>query len=113
MTAARLEALVREVQPLRAVAGLARATLAGRLVVAGALAAQGQVPRRRESGHVGADLGEDALGAASLDADDRAQQLNRRRERADLVLDRVREPLDLLVEEIDVREDRPDPQSVV
>jgi hypothetical protein len=36
---------------------------------------------RRKARHVGADLGEDALRAAGLDADHGAQQLNRRRER--------------------------------
>ena len=35
-----------------------------------------------------------------------AQQLNRRLERAQLFLDRVREPLDLLIEEVQVSEDR-------
>ncbi len=63
--------------------------------------------------HVGADLADDALGAAALDAGDRAQQLNRRQERADLLLDRVREPIDLLVEEVDMGEDHPDPECVV
>ena len=58
--------------------------------------------------HVGADLGDDHLGGAPLHAGDRAEQLNRRRERADLLLDRVREPVDLLVEEVEVREDRAD-----
>jgi hypothetical protein len=45
------------------------------------------------------DLADDALRAAALDADDRAQQLHRGGERADLFLDRVGEPVDLLVEE--------------
>ena len=38
---------------------------------------------------------------------------NGRRERADLLLDGVREPVDLLVQEVDVREDRPDPERVM
>ena len=66
-----------------------------------------------EAGHVGADLADDALGAAALDAGDRAQQLNRRRERADLLLDHAGELLDLLVEEVDVAQDRADPQPVM
>src|SRR3954468_24954834 len=71
--------LEREVQPLRAVAGLARAALAGRLIVAGAAAGpRREVPRGRELGHVGADLADDALGAAALDAAHRAHQLDRR-----------------------------------
>ena len=49
------------------------------------------MPRRGKARHVGADLGEDRLRAAALDADHRAQQLNRRRERAQLFLDRVGE----------------------
>jgi hypothetical protein len=54
-----------------------------------ALASPGrQVPRRREARHVGAYLGQDAFRAAVLDADDGAQ-LNRWRERADLLLDGV------------------------
>jgi hypothetical protein len=58
----------REVQPLRSLAGLARAALAGGLVVAGALAGPGrQVTRRRKARHVGADLGQDALRASMLD----------------------------------------------
>jgi hypothetical protein len=61
------------------------------------------VPRRRERRHVDADLGEDPLRAAVLDTDHGAQQLNCRRERAQLLLDRVREPIDLLVEEVDAQ----------
>src|SRR5215207_8164605 len=67
----------------------------------------------REARHVGADLADDALRAAVLDAGDRAQQLNRRVERADLLLDHRGELLDLLVEEIDVSQDRPDPSPVM
>src|SRR5207247_5776352 len=59
----------REVQPFGSVAGLSRAAFAGRLVVAGALAGpRGEVPRRREGGHVGADLAVYGLGAQALDA---------------------------------------------
>jgi hypothetical protein len=43
-----------------------------------------------EDRHVGTDLGDDHLGGALLDAGDRAEQLNRPRERADLLLDRGR-----------------------
>jgi hypothetical protein len=59
-----------------------------------------------EDGHVEADLGEDVLGGAGLDPVQGAQKLNGRRERAQLLLDRLREPLDLLVEEVEVGEDR-------
>ena len=71
------------------------------------------MPRRRQAGHVGADLGEDGLRAAALDADDAAEQLNGLGERADLLLAGVREPVDLLVEEVNVREDRADPERVM
>src|SRR3954468_16850963 len=50
---------------------------------------------------------------AALDAGDRAEQLNRRRERADLLLDHCGELLDLLIEKVDVAQDRTDPQPVV
>src|SRR5262249_20536355 len=103
----------RPVEPFRALAGAAGAAASGRLVVARALAGEGgEVLRAREDAHVGADLGDQALGAAALDAGDRAEQLNGGRERADLLLDRLREPVDLLVEEVDVGEDRPDPGRV-
>ena len=71
------------------------------------------MPGGREAAHVDTDLGDDALGAAALDAGDRAEQLNGGRERADLLLDRLREPLDLLVEEVDVGEDRRDDDPVL
>ena len=67
----------------------------------------------REHRHVGADLGEDVLRGAGLDPGERAQQLNMRLERAQYLLDRVGEPLDLLIEEVQVREDRADQQRVV
>jgi hypothetical protein len=73
---------------------------------------RGQVPGGREDTHVDADLGDDHLGGAGLDAWDRAQKLNRWGERGELRLDRLGEPLDLLVEEVEVGEDRPDQQGV-
>ena len=83
------------------------------IALSGALAGEGgEVLGAREDAHVGADLGDDAFGAAPLNAGDRAEQLNGRGERADLLLDRLREPVDLLVEEVDVGEDRPDPGRV-
>jgi hypothetical protein len=69
--------------------------------------------RARKGGHVAAGLGDDHLGGAALHAGDRAQQLNRRRERGDLLLDRGREALDRLVQEVDVGEDLPDDQRVL
>ena len=66
----------------------------------------------REHRHVDADLGDDDFGCAPLNARDRAEQLNGFRERGDLFLDRVREPVDLLVKEVDVRENRADPQRM-
>jgi hypothetical protein len=71
------------------------------------------MPGGGKARHVDADLGDDALGAAVLDAGHRAQQLNRRRERADLLLDHVGALFDLLVQEVDVAQDRADPQPVM
>ena len=68
---------------------------------------------RGEAAHVDADLGDDHLGGAPLDAGDRAEQLNRRGERGELRLDLVGEQLDLLVEEVEVGEDRRDDQRVL
>ena len=64
----------------------------------------------REDRHVGADLGDDVLRGAGLDPAQRAQQLNGGLERAQLLLDRVGQPLDLLIEEVQVRQDRADQQ---
>ena len=66
----------------------------------------------REAGHVGADLGDDVLGAAPLDSRDRAEELNGPFERGDLCSDHLGEPLDLLVEEVEVGEDRTDQQRM-
>jgi hypothetical protein len=68
---------------------------------------------QREGAHVAAGLGDDHLGGAAADAGDRAQQLNRRRERAQLLLDHGRELVDRLVEVVDVRQDPPDDQRVL
>ncbi len=98
------------VQPLGALAGLARAAFAGRLVVAGALSGPGrEFLGAREHRHVDADLGDDALGAAPLNARDAAQQLNGFFERGDLFSDRFGEAGDLFVEDVDMGEDRPTP----
>jgi hypothetical protein len=89
------------------------ATPCSGLVVAGALAGPGgQLLGGGEDAHGGADLGHDHPGGAPLNAGGRAQQLNGRRERGNLLLDGVREPIDLLVEEVDVGEDRPDPERM-
>lgn len=65
-----------------------------------------------EDTHVDADLGDDRLGGAPLNSGDRAQELNGLRERGDLLCDRVGQAGDLLVEEVQVVEDRPDPHGV-
>ena len=99
----------RDREPPGSFARAAGAAFAGRLVVCrGRGPPRRQMPRRREDAHVGADLGHDHLGGAPLHAGDRAEQLNRRRERADLLGDRSREQADLLIEEVDVGEDRAD-----
>src|SRR5262245_51968469 len=90
--------LERVVEPLAAFASAAGATLAGRLVVAGALPGpRRQVARRRQDAHIDADLGDDVLGRALFDAGARAQELNRRSERGELLRDRVGDALDLLL----------------
>ena len=66
-----------------------------------------------EDRHIDADFGKDVLRGAGLDPAQRAQQVNRWLKRAQLFLDRVREPFDLLVEEVQVREDRADQQRVL
>ena len=105
--------LERGVQPARAFAGASGALLAGRSVVAGALPGpRREVPGAGEDAHVRADLGDDHFGGAPLNTRDAAQQLNGRVERGDALLDRVRQPVDLLIEEVQVREDRADQQRV-
>ncbi len=102
------------VEPFGALACAARFAFAAGLVVAGALAGPGgEVVLGGEPAHVGADLGDHDLSGARLDAGDRAQELNGRRERAQLFLDRCREPLFLLIEEVEVGEDRGDDKRVV
>jgi len=102
--------LERFVEPLGALARAAGSLLAGRLVVARALPG----PRRealvgREDRHVGPDLGEDVLRGAFSDARDRDQQRDgAHAERDKLLLDGVRQAVDLLIEEVQVREDRAD-----
>jgi hypothetical protein len=68
---------------------------------------------RGKDAHVAAGLGDDHLGGAAPNAGDRAQQINRRRERGELLLDRGRELVDRLVEVVDVREDPSDEQRVL
>jgi hypothetical protein len=66
-----------------------------------------------EPGHVASDLAQDDLRGAGLDAGDRAQQLDRRSQGRELLADGVGEPVDLPVQEVDVGEDRADPERVV
>ena len=66
-----------------------------------------------ERAHVDADLGDQHLCGALLDAGDRHQQVTLAGEGGDLLLDRPRQPVDRLVEEVDVREDLPDDQRVL
>ena len=102
------------VEPFGAVAGFAGAAFAGGAVVAGALAGPaGQMVGGGEAAHVGADLGDYDLGRALLHPGDRAEQLNRGGERGELRLDLVGEQLDLLVEEVEVGEDRRHDQRVL
>ena len=78
------------VEPSAALAGLAGALPAGGAVVARALPRPGgQVAGGREHAHVGADLGEDGLAGAPPHAGYGAQQLNRRSESGQALLDGV------------------------
>jgi hypothetical protein len=56
-------------------------------------------------------LSDDHLSGAPLNAGDRAEQLNGLLERGDLLPDRLRQRRDLLVEEVEVREDRANPNG--
>jgi len=95
----------RDPQPFGALAGVARAAFAGGLVVAGAAASpRGEVSGGGEQAHVGADLSDHHLGAAFGDAGDRGGELDAWRERAELLLDRFGEPVDVLIEEVEVLE---------
>ena len=67
----------------------------------------------REAAHVRADLGEQHLGGAPVDAGDRVQQLELTGERAGQLLDPLRQGRDRLVEEVDLGEHLPDQQRVV
>src|SRR5256886_600480 len=101
-------------EPLAAFAAAAGAAFAGGLVVAGAAAGPaGEVAGGGEAAHVGADLSDHDLGGAGGDAGDRAREPDAGGERAELFLDRVGEPIDLLVEEVEVGEDRADHERVV
>jgi hypothetical protein len=103
-SAASVSAIPSQRDPLRVRPG---APLASRLVVARARASpRREVPRAGERAHVAAGLGDDDFRGSLLHAGDRAQQLNRLSERAKLVSDRVGEPVDLLIKEVQVREDR-------
>ena len=66
----------------------------------------------REHAHVDADLGDDHLGGAPLNAGDRAQEFNGLLERGDLLPDRLSQRRDLPIKKIDVLEDRADPHGV-
>src|SRR5439155_17674135 len=87
------------IEPFGALAWPARATLAGRLVIAGALPGPGgEVGVAGEDAHVDAYLSDQYLGAEAGDAGDRHQQLALSRERGDYLLDLLREEGDRLVE---------------
>jgi hypothetical protein len=71
------------------------------------------VPGSGKAAHVGADLSDHGLGGAFGDAGDRGGRGDARCERAELLPDRVREPVDVLIQEVQVGEDRADHQCVV
>ena len=70
------------------------------------------MPGAGEHAHVRADLGDQDFGGAPLNAGDRAQQLNGPLERGDAFLDRLGELVDLLIQEVQVGQDRSDQQRV-
>ena len=67
----------------------------------------------RELAHVGADLGEQHLGGAPVNTGDRVQQLQLTGERGGQLLDPLRQRLNRLIEEVDLREHLADQQHVV
>ena len=88
--------------------------LAAGLALAGAHPApRGEVRVGREAAHVGADLGEQHLGGALVDAGDRVEQLELTGERAGQLLDPLRQGRDRLVEEVDLGEHLRDEQRVM
>jgi hypothetical protein len=68
---------------------------------------------RGEAAHIDSDLGDHGCGRAPLHAGNRAAQLNWGGERGELRLDLRGEQLDLLVEEVEVGEDRRENQRVL
>jgi hypothetical protein len=66
----------------------------------------------REAAHVGAGLSDDHLGGAAINVWDRVKQLQRPLERADLLLDPVRDGLNVGFELLDVREQLRDPLRI-
>ena len=107
--------LQRHGQELAALAGAAGSAFAGGLVVTGTAAGPaGQVTGRREDGHVDADLSDHDFGRALGNSGDRGGQPDADLScRAQLGLDRVAEAGDLLVEEVQVSQDRADDQRVM
>jgi len=69
--------------------------------------------RRREAGHVRADLGEDDFRGAPIDAGDGVEKLDLSGERDEAPLSLLREPLDGGLKVLDVREQLTDDECVV
>jgi hypothetical protein len=92
----------------------ARAAFAGGFVMAGATPGpRGEMPRGREAGHVGPDLGQDDFGGAPVDTREGVEQLDLRRQRGEALLDLPRQPLDGVLEVLNVREQFPDDERMV
>jgi len=98
-----------------ALAALSGAVPAGGLVVARAASRPGrEMPGGGEDRHVGADLSDHRLSGAGGDAGDGGGQRDGRLPgRAQFGLDRLRQFGDVLIEEVQVREDRADDQRVM
>jgi hypothetical protein len=69
--------------------------------------------RGREAGHVGPDLGQDDFGGAPVDTREGVEQLDLRRQRGEALLDLPRQPLDGVLEVLNVREQFTDDERMV
>ena len=101
-------------EPLGSLAGFAGVLFAAGFALAGADPAPGgEVRVGREAAHVGADLGQQHLGGALVDAGDRVEQLQLMGERAGQLLDLRGQGCDRLIEEVDLRQHLSDQQRVM
>src|SRR5260370_32472186 len=104
----------RDATPAVAFAGRRRFVLAGALVAAGTEAGPtGQMPVAGGKAHVHAELGDDHLSRALMDAGDRVQLRQLLGERGEVVVDLLTHRGDRLVEILEMRQQLPDEKSVM